>query len=130
MKPIGGRQFDLPPKWDGRLLRWTEWRPDNLHVCGDLSPDACLVCGSVALPYYARATLYPKFGDTHEALAEVATRRTGRRYLRNRTFTTKPHLRLVAFRCPDCLTDTVVDLGTNTWWTLDDDDYGPEGSTG
>lgn len=128
MRLVDGRANDLPPRWDGRVVSWTEWRPDRLRVCGSLQPDACLECGSTALPDYSRAILYPNQGDTHRALIEAATRRTGRRYMRERTVPTKPHPRLVAFRCPDCRIDQVLDLVTQTWWTLDEDDYGPEGS--
>lgn len=125
---VAGRDFDLPPKWDGRILKWTDWRPDSLKVCGPLRADACLECGSTARHSYARAVLYPHSGDTHVSLLEAATRRTGRAYMRERIVPTKPHPRLIAFRCPDCRTDSVIDLTTNTWWTLDGDDYGPEGS--
>lgn len=35
---------------------------------------------------------------------------------------------LLAIRCLDCRTDTVRDYRNDEWWTLDDSDYGPEGS--
>lgn len=34
-----------------------------------------------------------------------------------------------AFRCPGCGEVTVWDVASDEWWTLDESDYGPGGST-
>ncbi len=33
-----------------------------------------------------------------------------------------------AFRCPDCGEVVVWDVDSDEWWTLDESDYGPDGS--
>ena len=91
--------------------------------------DVCVSCGSLARPVMNRGTFYPKPGDTKEVLAEVTVKRTGLRYLKHRSVPVVPHRRFLAFRCVDCRSDYVYDRATETWWDLDDDDYGPEGSS-
>lgn len=123
------RAFDLPPRWDGRVVMWSGWEESTVFLCAPPEREACTVCGSVTPPAVNRGTFYPRNGDTHEALVEVTAKRTGRRYLKGRTVRTKPHPRFLAFRCPDCRHDYVFDMTTETWWDLDDGDYGPDGST-
>lgn len=129
MKLRQGREFDLPPKWDGRIVKWRGWEDVPLTLCRAGDRDVCLDCGSLAPPVINWGMFYPHDGDTWEALVEATTRRTGRTYLKKRTVLEHPHLRFVAYRCPDCRADHVLDTDSQTWWTLDEDDYGPEGSS-
>ena len=113
---------DLPPKWDGRRVDWSEWNTDPMFVCvrpASLAP---------------RGTVYPLDGEmfeTHEP--RVKRTRSGREYQAGVQIVTanwrNPVTSIVAFRCPGCGLDEVFDMDTEECWTLDGSDYGDEGST-
>ena len=74
---------DLPPKWDGRRVDWSEWNTDPMFVCGRPQPSAprCEGCGSDARQAASRGTVYPLDGEmfeTHEP--RVKRTRSGREY--------------------------------------------------
>ena len=125
---------DLPPKWDGRRVDWSEWDTDPIFVCPPPTAPRCEGCGSAARQVTSRGTVYPLDGEmfeTHEPL--VKRTRSGREYEAGTTTVARrarPGVRLVASRCPDCGLDTVVDRtsGHQQVWTLDESDYGDAGS--
>lgn len=100
----------LPVAWDGREVRWSRWSSsDRIHICGTLNPQRC-DCGSERRPFTAVGL----------RAAEAGVGRFARRHaLRD----------IHAFRCPDCGQVDVWDMDTDEWWTLDESDYGPAGST-
>ena len=128
---------DLPPKWDGRRVDWSEWNTDPMFVCGRPQPPAprCEGCGSAATQAASRGTVYPLDGEifeTHEP--RVKRTRSGREYVAGTVTVARrarPGVRLFASRCPDCGLDTVVGYTSEPEqvWTLDESDYGDEGST-
>ena len=125
---------DLPPKWDGRRVDWSEWDTDPIFVCPPPTAPRCEGCGSAARQATSRGTVYPLDGEmfeTHEPL--VKRTRSGREYEAGTTTVARrarPGVRLFASRCPDCGLDTVVDRtsGHQQVWTLDESDYGDAGS--
>ena len=125
---------DLPPKWDGRRVDWSEWDTDPIFVCPPPTAPRCEGCGSAARQATSRGTVYPLDGEmfeTHEP--RVKRTRSGREYVSGTTTVARwarPGVRLVVSRCPDCGLDTVVDStsGHQQVWTLDESDYGDAGS--
>ena len=125
---------DLPPKWDGRRVDWSEWDTDPIFVCPPPTAPRCEGCGSAARQVTSRGTVYPLDGEmfeTHEPL--VKRTRSGREYEAGTTTVARrarPGVRLFASRCPGCGLDTVVDRtsGHQQVWTLDESDYGDAGS--
>lgn len=103
------REHDLPPKWDGVVVRWRGWRtlPDaRIFICPPPKEiDHCKNCGSIAQSRinYGHRTVFLA-GKDRDAGS------------------------LTAYRCPDCLHDLVEDETTGEWFDLDHTDYGPEGS--
>jgi hypothetical protein len=42
------RRHDLPPRWDGRIVKWSEWDTSPTFVCGPRGPvraSRCEGCG-------------------------------------------------------------------------------------
>ena len=134
-----GRRHDLPPRWDGRAVKWSEWHTSPTFLCGtrgSVRASQCESCGSTASNATSRGTVYPLAGDTYEFERPVVKRaRSEREYQAGVRVVTanwrRPVTSLVAFRCPDCGLDTVVDYTSEPEqvWTLDESDYGDEGST-
>ena len=133
-----GRRHDLPPRWDGRIVEWSEWDTSPTFVCGprgSVRASRCEGCGSTASNATSRGTVYPLDGEmreTHEP--RVKRTRSGRGYVAGTVTVVRrvrPGVRLFASRCPDCGLDTVVDYTSEPEqvWTLDESDYGDEGST-
>lgn len=133
-----GRRHDLPPRWDGRAVEWSEWDTSPTFVCGtrgSVRASRCEGCGSTASNATSRGTVYPLDGEmfeTHEP--RVKRTRSGREYVAGTVTVARrarPGVRLFASRCPDCGLDTVVDYTSEPEqvWTLDESDYGDEGST-
>ena len=124
---------DLPPKWDGRRVDWSEWDTDPIFVCPPPTAPRCEGCGSAARQATSRGTVYPLDGEmfeTHEP--RVKRTRSGREYVAGTVTVARwarPGVRLFAFRCLGCGLDEVFDLETRECWTLDETDYGDEGST-
>lgn len=121
---------DLPPKWDGRRVDWSEWDTDPIFVCQPPTAPRCEGCGSAARQATSRGTVYPLDGEmfeTHEP--RVKRTRSGREYVAGTVAVARrarPVVRLFASRCPDCGLDTVVDYTSEPEqvWTLDESDYG------
>ena len=133
-----GRRHDLPPRWDGRAVEWSEWDTSPTFLCGtrgSVRASQCEGCGSTASNATSRGTVYPLDGEmfeTHES--RVKRTRSGREYVAGTVTVVcraRPGVRLFAFRCPDCGLDTVVDYTSEPEqvWPLDGSDYGDEGST-
>lgn len=133
------REHDLPPRWDGRAVWWEGWRPDleavgPVFICGPgaraLRARVCEACGSQARPSVNRghvarvpATTVERWHARCEAWARLPV---GSRHLLPKY--PSGAIELHAFRCPDCLLDTVWDRPADEWWTLDHADYGLDGS--
>lgn len=102
--------YQLPARWDGRDVEWRAWTStEGIVMCPPPPRQPCEQCRSTAAPWMNTGIVRPP------ATPGVVNLR--------------PSLALLsAFRCPDCLLDTVWDRDTDEWWTLDASDYGPEGS--
>ena len=129
------REHDLPPRWDGHAVWWEGWHPGigPVFICPVFicppprRPLCCEGCGSLAEPVSNRglvavwASLTPEDIEREEEnrrrLGSLAHKRKRRAYWRLR-----------AYRCPDCKLDTVWDIDTDDWWTLDHTDYSDDGS--
>lgn len=129
-------RHDLPPKWDGRRVDWSEWHTGPVFVCGRPQPPTprCEGCGSTAWQAKSLGTVYPLDGEMFETQEPRAKRtRSGREYVSGTTTVARrarPGVLLVVSRCPDCGLDTVVDRtsGHLQVWALDESDYGDAGS--
>lgn len=99
----------LPTAWDGREVKWSRWdSTDRIIICPP--PAARCDCGSKRSPFVAVGL----------RAADSGPGRFQRRHaLRD----------LYACRCPECGQVDVWDMDSDEWWTLDESDYGPEGST-
>lgn len=110
------RENDLPPKWDGHPVEWAGWQNSPVIVCTRVKREPCPGCGSRAERVHNRGMVVVN-------LAQAGAPRIGRARFQEVT-----KRALYAFRCPDCLLDTVWDMWSDEWWDLDHTDYGPEGS--
>lgn len=100
----------LPVAWDGREVKWGRWESPLVIVCSGMEREGCDECGSKRQPFTAAGL----------RAADTGPGRFARRHaLRD----------IHAFRCPDCGLVQVWDMDSNEWWTLDESDYGPKGST-
>lgn len=127
-----GRDFDLPPKWDGRVVVWTAW--ESLDADGPVficppprRPAHCPACASQSRPLISRGRVAASSLVTLEAIQQ---RDAARERLPLAARFRLPALALVelaAFRCPECGSDQVLDLNEH-WWSLDETDYRAEGS--
>lgn len=98
------RDNDLPPAWDGTPVTWGKWRElPAMHLCPPpKSSPRCEQCGTSNDPRMIEGF------TRHERGHDVLT--------------------LVVHRCPSCELDTVYELSTRQWWTLDLADYTDSGS--
>lgn len=123
------RVYDLPPKWDGRVVEWRGWERSVTLLCG--GPDwaqQCHACGSKEVPLRNPGVVHPIPGQTFRK-DHVRRTKSGKEYVSGTVpVAAWPVLRLFASRCSDCEHDTVWDEETDEWWDLDHTDYGPEGS--
>ncbi|MCQ9367368.1 hypothetical protein NQ036_03785 [Brevibacterium sp. 91QC2O2] len=127
----GGREFDLPPRWDGRRVAWSPWETVNLgSLAWHGDPTCCTACGVIDEQYQVTAfgTIHPNPGET---TTEQALRRTrsGRLYTVDVRRPARPLKDLCATRCRHCGHDSIYQRSTDTAWDLDDTDYTAEGST-
>lgn len=100
----------LPVSWDGAPVKWSRWRNSNrITICPPPKDSRCS-CGSATAPFVATGLRAPA---------------TGRERFARRHAIRDLH----AFRCPGCGEVTVWDSTSDEWWTLDNTDYGPNGST-
>ncbi len=112
------RDHDLPPRWDGLPVQWSDWSDTTgVVICPPPPrPERCEHCGTTAAPQINIGRIW-----TDQASAPPAV---GRARLRG-------HRHLVglitAFRCPQCEHDSVRDPD-GQMWDLDDTDYTDDGS--
>jgi len=120
---------DLPLLWDGRVVEWRGWSDGTTTMALHNPKERCTGCGSSAEPAINAGIMDAKQGEMveHEPLKKT---KSGRTY-RGRTILVPANrwARLFAFRCPDCQQDEVWDKDADEWWTLDESDYGSDGST-
>lgn len=130
---VPGRAHDLPPLWDGRRVGWREWAKGPVFVCGPRSLERteppCPACSSTKQRWRAAGVLAARPGATVSGWQDVPSKRQpGRTWRRQTTEPERSRMRLMAFRCPDCAHDTVLDIETDEVWELDETDYGDDGS--
>jgi hypothetical protein len=130
MRLVQTKGTDLPVAWDGRTVTWQGWDSTPIRLCPPPTDPRCHCCGSTAEQPTNIGLVIPEPGDTMESERTKYTRRSGRAYSVKIEVRAWPLFRLVAFRCPDCGHDMVVDVDTTpaTVWDLDSTDYGPLGS--
>lgn len=126
-----GRDFDLPPMWDGRVVVWDEWRPlttpeERVFICPPPIARGCHACGSLAVPMISRGRVAVSAFVTRQMLDADDDNRARLGWAAGKR---KPRAlyELTAFRCPDCLIDQVSDADW-VMWDLDESDYSAEGS--
>lgn len=125
---IAAQVRDLPPKWDGQAVEWRGWTHGNSTNVLHSPRERCEGCGSENEPSVNPGITDPRPGETY-TYDPIKKTRTGREYIgQPKTVTAGRWVRIVAFRCPDCHRDEVWDKRTDEWWTLDESDYGAEGS--
>ena len=120
---VTSREHDLPPKWDGNAVLWSEWGENPFRHAFICPPPrerrVCPRCGSIEDPVYARGMVAQKRSTDVDRI---------RRYKAiGRPGEVAPW-RLFAFRCVDCRHDQVYDMHKSEWWDLDPNDYGDDGS--
>lgn len=120
--PPAPRAHDMPILWDGLRCAWGPWQTVTttwtLHHPDRRRCD----CGSQAEPHDAHGIVYAPPGTvTYLHAARTARDAKARRE-------GEPVQWLNALRCPDCGLTTVWDVRTDKCWTLDETDYGDEGS--
>ena len=112
------REHDLPPRWDGLPVQWSQWSDTSgVMICPPPpQPERCTHCATTEAPMITIGRIW-----TEKATAPTAI---GPARLRN-----GKHLvgLLTAFRCPVCEHDHVVDPNGDSW-DLDDTDYTDDGS--
>jgi len=108
--PRSDRAHDLPPAWDGLPVEWRGWgaTPTTLGYHLPLDAIACRRCGSLDEQLHNVGVV--DLGPSDDA------EDSGR------------YIRLLAFRCPDCRHDQVLDQDDDELWDLDESDYGDDGS--
>lgn len=109
------RENDLPPRWDGELVLWQGWQSEleAVAMCPPpRSPIRCTVCRSTAAPLSNRGLIWHGMSAVERRLPRA------------------PDAMLVAFRCPGCEHDHVLDgFGPSAQaWDLDPSDYSDDGS--
>lgn len=96
---------DLPLRWDGEPVTWSPFQPFGVTFLCPPRFQLCGFCESSRAP----ETAHGRIPVTHKAV-------------------TRNVLALIAFRCPDCAGDYVLDIRTDETWDLDETDYTPFGS--
>ena len=102
----------LPPQWDGKPVTWDNWEHLNaVRICrdGTTKTNASATCGACG------------FNDETEW--------TCHGYTKPDAPLAPPRLRFTVWRCANCGQDTVYDHETTEVWDLDEDDYGPDGTS-
>lgn len=107
--PADLTDFRLPVKWDGQPVDWHGWHPPievrDLFLCSNngllRDPQPCSGCGHPFQPWWAQ-------GLTADGRTSITIE-----------------------RCGFCNTAIALETGPDgtSEWTLDDSDYGPEGSS-
>ncbi|QOP64926.1 hypothetical protein SEA_BRYNNIE_28 [Arthrobacter phage Brynnie] len=124
-------RHDLPPSWDGQPVEWDEWSPEDsrttlvLHV--PAHELACHECGSVDEPRISWGKRPPESPTI--TTTRTKTTRSGHQYEAPAEVEAWSVRDLVAARCRHCLHDVVTDTRTGESWDLEEEDYGPDGST-
>lgn len=126
---VPGRLHDLPPSWDGVPVEWSGWSTHRTSLAYHATPDqlACRKCGSVdeSLINWGKR---PPAAATYPG-TRTKTTRSGHRYEVAAEVPAWPVRDIWAARCRHCRHDVVTDERTGEVWDLDDEDYGPAGST-
>lgn len=130
------RKHDLPPLWDGRAVWWQGWQaphPDPVFVCTSsrkLATYCCPMCGSQRQPATNRGHVARTTATSRERWLQRCEAWNHLPMMQRHKLPRYPSgvLELVAHRCPDCHSDEVWHIMTDTWWTLDESDYSDAGS--
>ena len=124
----------LPVAWDGRAIRWREWREVGpVFMCDrskrkyglKIGPE-CSSCGTVGRAFSAVGVVDPMPGDVEQG-EYLRTHRNGEPVFAQEPAPARAELTL--HRCPSCGHDQVFDSRTGEAWDLGPEDYGPAGST-
>lgn len=100
---VHSRRHDLPPSWDGAPVTWDPWTETSTTLRFH-TITACEQCGVINEPHVTHGLRTPEADQ--------------------------PRIRdLVAFRCPDCGHDRVLDKRSDELWDLEPHDYDAAGST-
>lgn len=120
---------DMPPKWDGVPVTWTEWSGVRTTLALHLRPEqlACTACGSIDERLVCFGKRPPDAGAV-EVVPKLKRTRSGKAYESMVEVPARPVRDLWAYRCRHCGHDQVEDQRTGELWDLGPEDYGPEGS--
>jgi hypothetical protein len=121
---------DLPPKWDGQDIEWTDWDISTSTLARfHTPPTACPGCGGDSRQQpHSVGVVQPREGETFKSYKPRTLKRTGRVVSREVEVPAWPVVRFVATRCRTCRLDHVYDIREGSFWRLDASDYGPNGS--
>jgi len=121
---------DLPPLWDGHRVEWKGWETYWTTADWHMKPVTCNECGSRDKSAMNTGLVYPLAGETVTMTRlKRSKNQPGRTYEVTQEIPATPTYWLHVWRCPSCHLDTVWDRRDDTWWDLDESDYGVEGST-
>lgn len=123
------RRHDMPPKWDGAPVTWSEWTGIRSTLALHAKPEqmACRKCGTVDESLVCFGTRQPA-EDTELGPVQKWTR-SGKPYEVVQLRPARAVRDLWATRCRHCGQDQVEDKRTGDLWDLGPEDYGPDGST-
>lgn len=131
------RENDLPPRWDGRAVAWEAWKyaPAGVFICPPPSrADVCEGCGErtyeQGFPCWStsRGLRADSLRLDHDDFRREEEARARLPIIAKGKMPRHWWLELIAHRCHHCNLDTVWDMTSDEWWTLDHTDYGNEGS--
>lgn len=123
----------LPQRWDGDVVKWDDWQ-EGVPTSADFhfGPRTCDGCHSTIRPYWTFGRRQPGRGEVFETWKfQTITARWGTTYQVHRPIHVPawPVIQFHATRCAWCGHTEVYDFDSTETWTLDDTDYGPDGST-
>ena len=121
---------DMPPKWDGVPVKWSEWSNVRTTLALHAKPEtlACRECGTVDESMVCFGTRPPPEGAPELVPVQRRTR-SGKPYQSVEFNPARPVRDLWAYRCRHCGHDQVEDKRTGELWDLGPEDYTAEGST-
>ena len=124
MKLVTGLRGRLPVAWDGKSTEWREGlSPRGITHIGDFP---CGGCGSRSSEMESHVGVVARTGT--ERVAKTKRTRSGREYGVTVEVPAWAIPRLHLNRCLDCGHTEVHDVVEDCLWTLEDADYGPDGS--
>lgn len=127
---LASSRHDLPISWDGEKVVWDEWSEVRSSLAYHATAEelACDKCGAVDESLIAWGLRDPPAGSM-TTRQRTKTTRSGKKYDVVEEVPARPLRDIYAARCRHCGHDVVTDTRTDERWDLEEEDYGPGGST-